>query len=301
MILQLGVLLLAVSSSAAYATSPDLGKMGSLQFAIATHPLAPHAVEVEGPQNFSEWGENNGRSLLEITKTITSIWKDNKIASQCMMLGVQTPQKSFTVQLVPYQDANALTRIPQQMKVLWKLTVGAPSLNDQEIAAEKQLFSDWANFSSIQTTHAPIVGTDPFCNQTVIDKQLVAEGKTLSVLYSYAPVVDRHFLFVPKIHRETLEELSSEELGEIIKESARVVSVLTPQGQPQRVFWMMKFGEDAGQTVKHLHAHLMLPSDSDEEGLGKATVLKNILLGSSPLNNHELQAKVAYYKENLKL
>jgi len=61
-----------------------------------------------------------------------------------------------------------------------------------------------------------------------------------------------------------------------------------------------KAGAEAGQSVPHWHEHLIFTATKTQELFGKLIILKNMLIGSSPLPEKELQSRVQLLKIELK-
>lgn len=98
-----------------------------------------------------------------------------------------------------------------------------------------------------------------FCDNEVIEKQSIFEGKLVRVLYPQHPIVWGHVLVMPKRHIQFFFDLTDEELVEmknILKEFyLRVeldkeligINLLNNNGSPQ-----------AGQHIPHTHVHAFL-------------------------------------------
>ena len=68
------------------------------------------------------------------------------------------------------------------------------------------------------------------------------------------PKADKHFLVVPKLHVESLNELEDVELlGRLMN----IVRKVTKQENIQSYRTVINTGRDAGQEVFHLHIHIL--------------------------------------------
>jgi diadenosine tetraphosphate (Ap4A) HIT family hydrolase len=154
----------------------------------------------------------------------------------------------------------------------------------------------------IESIEETIQGNDAFCDQKVIDKQLVFEGKEINILYNYAPIVlgegKLHFLIVPKQHRSKFTDLTETEYLDVMQLSQKLVGFYKGKGY-HTAYLFDKTGIEAGQTVPHWHEHVVFTATKTQEFFGKLTVLKNMLFGSSPLPSKELQIRVLLLKEDL--
>lgn len=105
----------------------------------------------------------------------------------------------------------------------------------------------------------------PFCNPTIIDKQFIHETDASITLYCLTPATKGNILIIPKRHIERFEELTSEEMSIIQKEINLFSNVFTNfYGIPDFVI-LQKNGRNAGQSVSHLHFHMIpAPKSFDE-------------------------------------
>lgn len=95
-----------------------------------------------------------------------------------------------------------------------------------------------------------------FCNSEVIDATF-AESDNFRAIYNIAPILPGHSLVIPKWHIQSLIDLSDEELYEMITFGRNVVKKLLIAFHAQAFNWTIQEGEEAGQTVLHLHLHLI--------------------------------------------
>lgn len=90
-----------------------------------------------------------------------------------------------------------------------------------------------------------------------IPSSKVYEDEEISIFKDVAPAAKIHLLCVPKDHFASLSELNCERaalLGRIFQKIARLKDSLGLQNGYRLV---INQGEDAGQTVPHLHIHLL--------------------------------------------
>jgi diadenosine tetraphosphate (Ap4A) HIT family hydrolase len=71
------------------------------------------------------------------------------------------------------------------------------------------------------------------------------------------PVSEGHALIIPKRHISSIFEATEEELAHIFKLVAQTRELLNEQFQPQGLNIGINDGVAAGQTVMHLHIHLI--------------------------------------------
>lgn len=96
-----------------------------------------------------------------------------------------------------------------------------------------------------------------FCNMKTDNDQILLESRHAYVIYDKYPVNPGHALIIPKRHMKDYFDLEPEEEAEIWalvkKTKALVDDMLHPDG------WNIGIncGKAAGQTVFHLHVHLI--------------------------------------------
>lgn len=100
-----------------------------------------------------------------------------------------------------------------------------------------------------------------------ISSQQVYEDEFFVVFRDLAPVAPIHVLIVPKRHADHVLDLATQEGGaEVLAALSRVLPKLVEQEGLQGGFrFITNCGKDGGQTIPHLHFHLIggesLPSN----------------------------------------
>ena len=88
-----------------------------------------------------------------------------------------------------------------------------------------------------------------------VDK--VFENEDFIIIRDIAPKAKNHFLAIPKVHYKFLAEMTEkdgETLGRILKTIPTLADVLELKAGYRLV---INQGDDAGQTVPHLHIHIL--------------------------------------------
>lgn len=96
----------------------------------------------------------------------------------------------------------------------------------------------------------------PFCGP-LSDRQILAENHLAFAIFDKFPVNPGHALIIPKRHIASYFELSTEEQAACWQLLPEVKSQLEAKFQPQAYNIGMNLGETAGQTVMHVHLHLI--------------------------------------------
>ena len=87
--------------------------------------------------------------------------------------------------------------------------------------------------------------------------EIVFENDDFIIIKDIAPKAKNHFLAIPKKHFKLLAEMSEEDsvvLGRILKTIPTLVDLLHLENGYRLV---VNQGDDAGQTVPHLHVHIL--------------------------------------------
>lgn len=98
----------------------------------------------------------------------------------------------------------------------------------------------------------------PFCNNEIIDTQSIYSTDKVNVLYNIRPGKNYgRCLATPKRHVETLAELTEEEAKELFAVVWLISKKLRTELNPIAMNYGFNEGEFAGQSVPHLHFHIM--------------------------------------------
>lgn len=100
-----------------------------------------------------------------------------------------------------------------------------------------------------------------FCN---INKKLILlESEHSLVLANYFPMSKGNLLVIPKRHIYSITELSEEEATDIIKVVSLATNNLKAGFKLDGVSIFINEGEIAGQTIPHLHFHIVARTFGD--------------------------------------
>jgi len=102
----------------------------------------------------------------------------------------------------------------------------------------------------------------PFCSP---DNQRIAFASSNSflALYNIAPILPGHSLIIPKIHVKSLHSLSDELICELFVFARQVTNVLLNFYMADAFDWSLQDNEAAGQTIQHLHLHIVIRKPAD--------------------------------------
>jgi len=156
-----------------------------------------------------------------------------------------------------------------------------------------------------QTTNPPDEGC-LFCQKEIVGKSFY-RTKRFSAIYNIAPVLPGHSLIIPNHHYESLFELSEDELGEMMVFARKITAVLKTVFNCDGFDWTIQDGIAAGQTIPHLHLHIIprkaLDMPAGTEWYSKIPDNEEKILDSAHrerLNNQDYNAITARLAEAVK-
>ncbi|HYN81825.1 MAG TPA: HIT family protein [Gemmatimonadaceae bacterium] len=102
----------------------------------------------------------------------------------------------------------------------------------------------------------------PFCGHGTEETKF-AESDNFMAICNISPILPGHSLVIPKWHVHGLMHLSNSELCEMNVFARNTMSVLVKAFAADSFNWTIQDGEGAGQTVAHLHLHLIPRTAND--------------------------------------
>ena|SRR5579872_7472531 len=133
----------------------------------------------------------------------------------------------------------------------------------------------------------------PFCNEKIVERQIVFHEHELLVLHDRAPLSKGHLLIVPKRHVANAHELSPQEWKEFASILPRILNIYREAFYTDQYLLLEKNGPYAGQTVKHVHFHVIpIPSYKCADNVKHALFSKIFDTEPAKLSDEELQQEV---------
>ena len=102
----------------------------------------------------------------------------------------------------------------------------------------------------------------PFCTTSINDAVFMSSPNFLAI-YNIAPVLPGHSMVIPKKHISGIMDLTEEELTEMVSFSRDVVKLLLKVFKADSFDWTIQEGKPAGQTIDHLHLHIIPRTEGD--------------------------------------
>ena len=90
-----------------------------------------------------------------------------------------------------------------------------------------------------------------------IPSNKVYEDDTVLVFHDIAPQMPVHVIVIPKVHIESAAEINSENSAVIAHVFEVIAKVAKDLGLDNGFRVINNCGEDGGQTVKHIHFHIL--------------------------------------------
>ena len=95
-----------------------------------------------------------------------------------------------------------------------------------------------------------------FCN-SISERERIIESKTAYAIYDKFPVNKGHALIIPKRHCEDYFSLTIEEQSDCLLMLNKVKEIISDLYNPDGFNIGINIGEMAGQTINHVHIHLI--------------------------------------------
>ena len=105
-------------------------------------------------------------------------------------------------------------------------------------------------------------GTCPFCLPGTQSNAFASSGSFLA-LYNIAPILPGHALIIPRMHVESMRSLPDDLIAEFFLFAREVTEILLSYYNADAFDWSIQDNEAAGQTVPHLHLHIVVRHHSD--------------------------------------
>ena len=138
----------------------------------------------------------------------------------------------------------------------------------------------------------------PFCpGGKAKEVQTFYEDDLVLGIYPHIPLYEDHLLIIPKRHVERLEELTPEEMAAAFSLVQKIEKRILQADGLGNYLLLQKNGKSAGQTVPHVHFHII----AIPEGTWTTSILWRFLTDSlsSPLSEDYLKEKAAYLAEQI--
>lgn len=96
----------------------------------------------------------------------------------------------------------------------------------------------------------------PFCSSACQRSAFHADDRFLAI-YNIAPVLPGHSLVVPRAHVQSMLDFADSELAQFVLFARQVTHLLAGAFAADGFDWTIQDGRSAGQSVPHLHLHII--------------------------------------------
>lgn len=90
-----------------------------------------------------------------------------------------------------------------------------------------------------------------------IDSDIVFESDEVVAFRDINPAAPTHILVIPRRHVESVRDLTSDDADELAEIMTTLTSLADKEGLERGYRIVTNVGSDAGQSVHHLHFHLL--------------------------------------------
>jgi bis(5'-adenosyl)-triphosphatase len=96
----------------------------------------------------------------------------------------------------------------------------------------------------------------PFCDNSVQSAVFLTRGDFMAI-YNIAPVLPGHSLIIPKVHITSMLDLQDKELSAFFSTARIALRILMKAFKTDAFDWSIQEKPEAGQTIEHLHLHIV--------------------------------------------
>ncbi len=108
-----------------------------------------------------------------------------------------------------------------------------------------------------------------FCSKTTLKFEKFYEDENFTAIYNIRPVVKGHCLIIPKRHIESMLEMNEKEREDFISFSNKAIFIALKYANASDFDFLLQMGENAGQSVKHMHFHILPRKRNDTLAVNK--------------------------------
>ena len=102
---------------------------------------------------------------------------------------------------------------------------------------------------------APYPGC-PFCSES-IQLSVFYENRDFMAAFNIAPVLPGHSLVIPRAHHTSILSFTDAELTDFFKTARTALLILMKAFHTEAFDWSLQEKPEAGQTIEHLHLHIV--------------------------------------------
>jgi len=96
----------------------------------------------------------------------------------------------------------------------------------------------------------------PFCNK-LIQSSVFYETRDFIAVFNIAPVLPGHSLVIPRAHHTSILSFTDAEMTGFFKTARTALLILMKAFHTEAFDWSLQEKPEAGQTIEHLHLHIV--------------------------------------------
>jgi len=104
-------------------------------------------------------------------------------------------------------------------------------------------------------SHTPYPGC-PFCDES-IQSSVFYENLDFMAVFNIAPVLPGHSLVIPRAHHTSILSFTDIEITDFFKTARTALLILMKAFHTEAFDWSLQEKPEAGQTIEHLHLHIV--------------------------------------------
>jgi bis(5'-adenosyl)-triphosphatase len=108
---------------------------------------------------------------------------------------------------------------------------------------------------------APIQGC-PFCSEQFQSSVFYENGDFMAA-FNIAPVLPGHSLVIPRAHHTSILSFTDTEITDFFKTARTALLILMKAFHTEAFDWSLQEKPEAGQTIEHLHLHIVPRAKND--------------------------------------
>ena len=105
-----------------------------------------------------------------------------------------------------------------------------------------------------------------FCDEKQFEGRTVFENEVSRAFLTNMPIVPGHVLVIPKRHAQTFFDLTNDEQQALLSVAHKIMAALTLSFGAEGFNFAWNEGENAGQSVPHVHLHVV-PRKKGDAGI----------------------------------
>lgn len=102
----------------------------------------------------------------------------------------------------------------------------------------------------------------PFCKESV-KKAIIAETEDFIAIYNIAPILPGHCMVIPRFHYQSIMEIPAKKYSAMMDFARKLTQQLIKIYGVSGFDWSLQEGIEAGQSVPHVHLHIIPRKTND--------------------------------------